>query len=64
MIQTDTDKMWGKAEYFNSGAGVSGEATRWLIDQGIKVMGIDTWGWDQPLLGAKESVLKQQVISL
>jgi len=54
LIQTDTDKMWGKAEYFNSGAGVSGPATRWLIDQGIKVMGIDTWGWDQPFWAQKE----------
>ena len=25
------------------------EATEWLIDQGIKVMGIDSWGWDLPL---------------
>ncbi len=54
LIQTDTDKMWGKAEYFNSGAGVSGPATRWLINQGIKVMGIDTWGWDQPFWAQKE----------
>ena len=28
---------------------MSAEATRWLIDQGIKVMGIDQWGWDLPL---------------
>jgi len=54
LIQTDTDKMWGKADYFNAGAGVSAEATRWLIKQGIKVMGIDTWGWDQPFWAQKE----------
>ncbi|MNT22082.1 hypothetical protein D3C72_1574540 [compost metagenome] len=28
---------------------MSAEATRWLIEKGIKVMGIDQWGWDLPL---------------
>jgi kynurenine formamidase len=28
---------------------MSAEATEWLIDNGIKVMGIDSWGWDLPL---------------
>jgi kynurenine formamidase len=31
------------------GCGVSAEATTWLCDQGIRVMGIDAWGWDAPL---------------
>ena len=25
------------------------ESTRWLIEKGVKVMGIDQWGWDLPL---------------
>ena len=28
---------------------MSGAATEWLIDKGVKVMGIDQWGWDLPL---------------
>jgi kynurenine formamidase len=28
---------------------VSAEATRWVYDQGVRVMGIDAWGWDAPL---------------
>ncbi|MEA2188762.1 MAG: hypothetical protein QOK16_3773, partial [Solirubrobacteraceae bacterium] len=24
-------------------------ATRWLYDQGVRVMGVDAWGWDAPL---------------
>jgi kynurenine formamidase len=31
------------------GPGVTAEATRWLYDQGVRVMGIDAWGWDAPL---------------
>jgi len=28
---------------------MSAAATEWLIDQGVRVMGIDQWGWDLPL---------------
>lgn len=53
MIQTGADKFWGQAAYFEAGAGMSAEATRWLIGQGIRVMGIDAWGWDQPFWAMK-----------
>lgn len=49
LIRTDNDQKWRTREYYSSGPGVSAEATRWLIDQGIRVMGIDAWGWDSPL---------------
>lgn len=54
LIQTGADKLWGEADYFHAGAGVTAEATRWLIAQGIRVMGIDSWGWDQPFWAMKE----------
>lgn len=54
LIQTGADKLWGQADYFAAGAGMSAGATRWLIGQGIRVMGIDTWGWDQPFWAMKE----------
>jgi kynurenine formamidase len=31
------------------GPGVDAEATRWLFERGVRVMGIDAWGWDAPL---------------
>jgi len=49
LIRTGRDRYVGTKEYPMRGTGVSGEATRWLIEQGIKVMGIDQWGWDLPL---------------
>lgn len=49
LIKTGRDKFIGTKEYPERGTGMSGEATRWLIEQGIKVMGIDQWGWDLPL---------------
>jgi kynurenine formamidase len=49
MIRTDCDKKLYDPDYAQSHPGVSAEATLWLIDQGIRVMGIDAWGWDIPL---------------
>ena len=41
------------------GCGVTAEATVWLCDQGIRLMGIDAWGWDKPLhLQAEEAKAK------
>ncbi len=49
LIKTGRDKYMGTADFFNKGTGVSAEATSWLIGKGIKMMGIDQWGWDLPL---------------
>lgn len=49
LIQTGNDRLIGSREYFSRGPGVSAEATRHLIDCGVKLMGIDAWGWDAPL---------------
>jgi kynurenine formamidase len=55
MIRTGADKHWGTAEYCEAGCGMTREATLWLIEQGVRVMGIDAWGWDRPI-----SVLKEE----
>lgn len=49
LIKTGRDKYMGTKDFFLKGTGMSAAATEWLIDQGIKVMGIDQWGWDLPL---------------
>ena len=49
LIQTGNDSWLGKPDYFSRGPGVSASATHWLIDHGIRLMGIDAWGWDRPL---------------
>jgi kynurenine formamidase len=54
MIQTGADKFWGKPEYFNAGCGMTRDSTLWLIDQGVRVMGIDAWGWDRPFWAIRE----------
>lgn len=49
LIRTGRDHLNGQKEFPQVGTGVSASATRWLIEQGINVMGIDQWGWDLPL---------------
>lgn len=49
LLQTGADQHWGTAKYLTAGAGMSAEATEWLIDHGVKVMGTDGWSWDVPL---------------
>lgn len=49
LIMTGRDKYMGTKDFFLKGTGMSADATSWLIDQGVKVMGIDQWGWDLPL---------------
>ena len=48
LIKTGRSVLTGN-DYVDKGIGMSAKATEWLIDQGIKVMGIDQWGWDLPL---------------
>lgn len=48
-IRSGAQKAWGTPEYLVSGCGMSREATLYLLDRGIKVVGTDAWSWDRPL---------------
>ena len=48
LIRTDTSRHYGQPGYENMHPGMGRESTMWLIEQGIKVMGIDAFGWDRP----------------
>jgi kynurenine formamidase len=57
LIRTGCDQFYGQPDYAAHGPGVSPEATLWLYDHGIRVMGIDAWGWDSPVaLQARDAV--------
>jgi kynurenine formamidase len=49
LIRTDCCRHFEEEEYQYLHPGMSREATLWMIDQGIKVMGTDAWGWDASL---------------
>ena len=57
LVRTGCDAYLADPDYMIRGPGVSAGATRWLYDRGVRVMGIDAWGWDRPLnLQAQEAV--------
>ena len=49
LVMTGNDRRFGTPEYFDHGCGMSREATLFILDHGVKVTGIDSWGWDVPL---------------
>ena len=49
LIHTGRDALYEQPDYMTHGPGVTPEATRWLYEHGVRVMGIDAWGWDRPL---------------
>ncbi len=49
LVRTGRDAAIGEPGYMALGPGVTAEATLWLYERGVRVMGIDAWGWDAPL---------------
>jgi len=58
LIRTGMDAFYDDPNYFLLGPGVTPEATRWLFEQGVRVMGIDAWSWDAPLDLEAKAALK------
>jgi kynurenine formamidase len=57
LVRSGRDAFYEEPDYAARGPGVSAAATRWLYERGVRVMGIDAWGWDRPLhLEAAEAV--------
>jgi kynurenine formamidase len=60
LVHSGRDAFYGQPDYISRGPGVSAEATRWLYDQGVRVMGIDAWGWDRPLHLQAQDALRER----
>lgn len=48
LFRTDADKLWPTAAYQSNFPGVTKEAAEYLIDRGVRVMGIDAYNFDMP----------------
>jgi kynurenine formamidase len=49
LVRTGRDEFYAELDYIARGPAVTADATRWLFERGVRVMGIDAWGWDGPL---------------
>lgn len=48
LLSTGADSLWGTPEYFTDFRGVDPSVCEWLIDLGVRVIGVDTFGFDLP----------------
>ncbi len=60
LVRTGCDAHYGTLRYVGVGPGVTAQATRWLYERGVRVMGIDAWGWDRPLWMQAEDAKREQ----
>jgi kynurenine formamidase len=49
LVHTGRDRHVEEPGYMALGPAVTPAATLWLYERGVRVMGIDAWGWDGPL---------------
>jgi kynurenine formamidase len=61
LLRTGRDAFYVRPDYARRGCAVTPGATRWLYERGVRVMGIDAWGWDGPLdIQAREAMARQE----
>lgn len=64
LVNTRAGERYGQEDYLAAGCGMGREATLYLLNQGIKVTGIDAWSWDAPFIHTKEKYLQTKDPSL
>lgn len=48
LTMTGNDKYFGTPEYLTRGGGPSRDALKWILEQGVTVVGTDAWSYDRP----------------
>ncbi len=48
LLWTGADRLWGSAEYLTTFPGLTGKGTAFLVEHGVRTIGIDAWGLDRP----------------
>ena len=49
LVRTDVSKRYGEPGYDQLHPGLRRDATKWLVEHGVRLIGIDAWGVDRPL---------------
>ena len=50
LINTSAGAAYGEPDYIHKGCGMGRDATLYLIEHGVRVVGTDAWSWDAPFL--------------
>ena len=54
LINTAAGEAYGLPDYLARGCGVGREATLWLLERGVRVVGTDAWSWDAPFASTRK----------
>jgi kynurenine formamidase len=54
LVNTRASQCIGSDEYLTAGIGMGREATLYLTSRGVRVTGIDAWGWDAPFAHTRQ----------
>ena len=50
LFNTRASAVYGTPAYFEAGCGIGRDATLWMTERGIRVVGTDAFGWDAPFV--------------
>ncbi|HEK1686699.1 TPA: cyclase family protein [Pseudomonas putida] len=48
LVNTRAGALFGQPGYLDAGVGIGREATLYLLERGVRVVGTDAWSWDAP----------------
>lgn len=54
LVNTRAGAIYGEAGYLEAGVGMGREATMYLLERGVRVVGTDAWSWDAPFKYTRE----------
>lgn len=60
LLMTGADRHWGSSDYPERGAGLGRKGLAWLLNQGIRVVGIDAWGLDRSFTVMRREYAKRR----
>ena len=63
LIMTGADRTWGTTVYPERGCGMGRASTLWLVEKGIRVIGIDAWGFDRPFRAMQKDYQRTEDIA-
>ena len=50
VVNTRAGAAYGQPDYVETGCGMGAEATRYLLERGVRLTGTDAWSWDAPFV--------------
>ena len=64
IVNTAAGARYGEDDFVDKGCGMGREATMWLTERGVRVVGTDAWSWDAPFSFTREKVKATGDVSL